>query len=220
VKEEAGPGEKIATKGISRKHVIEISPSGLISLMGGKWTIYRRMGEDTVDEILKYLETHKLKPQQQILPSRTKNLRLVGDFHRESGEYYRNRKEYVKFYADILKEEYHLPVDVAKYLIRTYGDRAFDIAVLYFKDVKNRERIHENFPITVGEVRYNINYEMAASPIDVLFRRTRLGFLSSEAIYKVYPRLIDIYAEEWKWNDQVKKIQQEQYLEMIRKMNF
>jgi len=188
--------------------------------MGGKWTIYRRMGEDTVDEILKYLETHNLKPKQQILPSRTKNLRLVGDFHRESGEYYRNRKEYVKFYASILKEEYNLPIDVAKYLIRTYGDRAFDIAALYFKDVKNRERIHEKFPITVGEVRYDINYEMAASPIDVLFRRTRLGFLSSEAIYKVYPRLIDIYAEEWKWNDQVKKIQQEQYLEMIRKMNF
>jgi glycerol-3-phosphate dehydrogenase len=31
--------------------VIEKSASGLYSLMGGKWTTYRRMAEDLVDEI-------------------------------------------------------------------------------------------------------------------------------------------------------------------------
>ena len=39
------------TKSISRKHVIEEQESGLISLMGGKWTIYRKMGADVVDLI-------------------------------------------------------------------------------------------------------------------------------------------------------------------------
>jgi glycerol-3-phosphate dehydrogenase len=39
------------TKKISRSHVIEISKSGLISLMGGKWTTYRRMGQEVVDKI-------------------------------------------------------------------------------------------------------------------------------------------------------------------------
>jgi glycerol-3-phosphate dehydrogenase len=34
----------IDTKSVSRRHVIEQSKSGLISLMGGKWTIYRQMG--------------------------------------------------------------------------------------------------------------------------------------------------------------------------------
>ena len=33
---------------LSRGHVIEVSDSGLVSLMGGKWTSYRRMGEETV----------------------------------------------------------------------------------------------------------------------------------------------------------------------------
>jgi glycerol-3-phosphate dehydrogenase len=37
------------TKEISRSHKIIISPSGLVSLIGGKWTTYRKMGEDTVD---------------------------------------------------------------------------------------------------------------------------------------------------------------------------
>jgi glycerol-3-phosphate dehydrogenase len=38
---------------MSRNHVIEVSKSGLVSLMGGKWTTFRLMGEETVDRILK-----------------------------------------------------------------------------------------------------------------------------------------------------------------------
>jgi glycerol-3-phosphate dehydrogenase len=36
------------TKEISRSHKIILSQSGLVSLTGGKWTTYRKMGEDTV----------------------------------------------------------------------------------------------------------------------------------------------------------------------------
>ena len=36
------------TKEISRSHKIILSKSGLVSLIGGKWTTYRKMGEDTV----------------------------------------------------------------------------------------------------------------------------------------------------------------------------
>jgi glycerol-3-phosphate dehydrogenase len=38
-----------STAGLSRDHIIRISEGGLITLTGGKWTTYRRMGEDTVD---------------------------------------------------------------------------------------------------------------------------------------------------------------------------
>jgi glycerol-3-phosphate dehydrogenase len=38
------------TKKISREHVVEISRTGLVSLMGGKWTTYRKMAEDAVDD--------------------------------------------------------------------------------------------------------------------------------------------------------------------------
>ena len=37
------------TKSISRKHVIEVSNNGLITIAGGKWTTYRKMAEDTID---------------------------------------------------------------------------------------------------------------------------------------------------------------------------
>ena len=41
-----------STASISRNHVIEKTDSGLISLMGGKWTSFRKMGEETVNKIL------------------------------------------------------------------------------------------------------------------------------------------------------------------------
>jgi glycerol-3-phosphate dehydrogenase len=42
--------EKKATREISRGHRILISVSGLITIIGGKWTTYRRMAEDTIDK--------------------------------------------------------------------------------------------------------------------------------------------------------------------------
>lgn len=40
------------TASISRDHLITISKSGLISIAGGKWTTYRKMAEDTVDQAI------------------------------------------------------------------------------------------------------------------------------------------------------------------------
>jgi glycerol-3-phosphate dehydrogenase len=38
-----------STKSLSREHAIEISPSGLVTIVGGKWTTYRRMAADVID---------------------------------------------------------------------------------------------------------------------------------------------------------------------------
>ena len=48
-----------------------ISPSGMITMIGGKWTTYRRMGEDAVD---KAIEVASLK--QEV--SKTKDLAIHG----------------------------------------------------------------------------------------------------------------------------------------------
>lgn len=44
--------EQKATKEISRGHKILISVSGLITIVGGKWTTYRRMAEDTIEKAI------------------------------------------------------------------------------------------------------------------------------------------------------------------------
>jgi glycerol-3-phosphate dehydrogenase len=38
-----------STAKLSREHAIDVSPRGLVSIAGGKWTTYRKMAEDVVD---------------------------------------------------------------------------------------------------------------------------------------------------------------------------
>ena len=49
----ADPGNPASTREVSRRHKITLSPSGLLSITGGKWTTYRRMAEETIDKAIK-----------------------------------------------------------------------------------------------------------------------------------------------------------------------
>ncbi|HVG26889.1 MAG TPA: glycerol-3-phosphate dehydrogenase/oxidase [Acidobacteriaceae bacterium] len=60
-----------ATAKLSRDHRITLSPSGLVTVIGGKWTTYRKMGEDTLDRAI---EIGSLPHA----PSRTADLKLHG----------------------------------------------------------------------------------------------------------------------------------------------
>lgn len=60
-----------STAKISRKHEILYNEHGLFTIVGGKWTIYRLMGEDTIN----YIEKKLALP---ITKSRTKDLQLYG----------------------------------------------------------------------------------------------------------------------------------------------
>lgn len=60
-----------STKEISRDHKLIVSPTGLITITGGKWTTYRKMAEDTVDKAIK---TAGLPP----LACRTKTTKIHG----------------------------------------------------------------------------------------------------------------------------------------------
>ncbi|MFZ2287481.1 MAG: glycerol-3-phosphate dehydrogenase/oxidase, partial [Bacteroidales bacterium] len=64
-------GEGAKTKEISRSHKMLVSPSGLVTITGGKWTTYRKMAEETVDTAVR---TKKL-PFRECL---TKNLKIHG----------------------------------------------------------------------------------------------------------------------------------------------
>ncbi len=49
------------TKEISRSHKVVVSPSGLFTLLGGKWTTFRKMGEDLVDKVEETLHWDKTR---------------------------------------------------------------------------------------------------------------------------------------------------------------
>ena len=44
--------EKSSTSSLSRDHRILVSPSGMITIAGGKWTTYRQMAEDVIDKAI------------------------------------------------------------------------------------------------------------------------------------------------------------------------
>lgn len=60
-----------STKEVSRSHKVEVSKSGLVNIVGGKWTTYRQMAEDALDAAI----SHGLLPKQ---PCKTHDLRLHG----------------------------------------------------------------------------------------------------------------------------------------------
>lgn len=65
----AAKAEGHKTKEISRSHKIIVAKSGLITIIGGKWTTYRRMAEDVVhklEEVLHWKETTTATPHLKI----------------------------------------------------------------------------------------------------------------------------------------------------------
>jgi glycerol-3-phosphate dehydrogenase len=68
----AAPKEKHQkTKEISRSHKIMVSKSGMLTIIGGKWTTYRQMGEDVINKLTKNVGFKQTK-------STTKNLKIHG----------------------------------------------------------------------------------------------------------------------------------------------
>jgi glycerol-3-phosphate dehydrogenase len=59
------------TSQLSRDHTILVSQSGLVTVTGGKWTTYRRMGQDAIDRACEVASLPKR-------PSRTLELKLHG----------------------------------------------------------------------------------------------------------------------------------------------
>jgi glycerol-3-phosphate dehydrogenase len=45
-------GARNETKSVSREHTVMVSDSGLVTIIGGKWTTYRKMAQDTVDDAI------------------------------------------------------------------------------------------------------------------------------------------------------------------------
>lgn len=64
--------------------------------------------------------------------------------------------------------------------------------------------MHPSHPILKAEILYQIKYEMAQYPIDVLFRRTRLGFIDRKGMFESLKTVCDIFAAELKWDNTYK----------------
>ena len=171
-----------STAEIARDFKIEIRKSGLCSIVGGKWTSFRKMAESVLDT---------LEAGGVILPKRscvTAQISLAG-----ADGYFVNLKK-------SLQGEFSLPDDVSEHLANSYGSRARDVAHLAVNEGL-QGRLLEGHPYLRGEVLFAVREEFACTALDLLYRRIPLAALDQEGALKALPEVIKLMAGELHWDD-------------------
>jgi glycerol-3-phosphate dehydrogenase len=174
------------TASLSRDHTLLVSPAGLVTIAGGKWTTYRRMGEDTIDHAA-------LVAGLDERPSRTAELRLHG-WVEESP--LRERRE--------------------RSVAGGYGSDAPALARLAAERPGWDEPLHFNLPYRVCEVVWAARHEMARSVEDVLARRTRSLLLDARASAQIAPAVAALLAGELGRDEDWQRRQVAEYRELAR----
>lgn len=206
----------------SRDHVVSHHPSnGITFVSGGKWTTWREMAEDGVEQVIQRHPELKKKAG----PSISLETPLLG-----TGKTDLFPEGYHENLAVNLSQKYDLAFDVAQHLVRNYGTRAGQVLDMVDQDTvkgsrsglyKHYRRLYEGAAATTGypylevEVRYAVNHEYAVSPADVLARRTRLAFLNSTAARLCLPRVVEIMAECLGWSPERALLEHEQAEQLL-----
>lgn len=228
VKDDAG------TAKLARSHFVHTSASGLVTIVGGKWTTYRAMAEETVDAAIRAASP----PLTHAAPCRTRMLPLYGS----AGWSPRDALAFM--------HEYGIDGSTAKHVSRTYGDRArkvLDAAAaeetpfrrLVSSPVSDtmapataaahmpaggdphmhppgqaaayKARIAK-LPYLAVEVDRAVDVEFAQTVIDVVSRRTRLAFLDAKSAAEAVPAIADRMQAKLGWSAARKKEEVRQFV--------
>jgi glycerol-3-phosphate dehydrogenase len=145
------PGAGPRTADVSRRHAVLTSSEGVVTVVGGKLTTYRRMAEDAVDAAV---ATRRLTAG----PSRTASLPLVGAA------------------APHVLAALRAP----RRLVRLYGTEAPAVQALAGRDPRLGERVLPDHPVTGAELVWALRHEGALDEADLLDRRTRIGLVPED----------------------------------------
>ncbi|KAF7115606.1 hypothetical protein CNMCM5793_002700 [Aspergillus hiratsukae] len=217
-----------SSEALVRNHLISVSPSGLLTCAGGKWTTYRQMAEEAVDEAIKVFGLKPRAVSQVPDISGVGGRGLVSDGAVLDGSCQTHQVRligahgYSKTLFINLIQHFGLETDVAKHLTESYGDRAWQVAALSAPtDTRfplRGRRISALYPFIDGEVRYAVRHEYAQTAVDVIARRTRLAFLNAEAALEALPGIIDLMGAELNWDDKRKEVEWKDTLSFLRSM--
>lgn len=182
---------------ISRKDEIFISPTGLISIAGGKLTGYRKMAEDVVDIIMKELIQEERK---SFIPSITKRKTLSGG---EVG----GSSGYLEFIERTIVEGVRLGLNKKELerLVKRYGsniDKIYQIIQDTDHNLISRYRLSKEI---YGSLLYGIKEEMVVTPVDFFLRRTGALLFDRAWVMKWKEPVIQFMADYFKWNEEEKE---------------
>ena len=170
VSNEDGSAATGKTADLSRKHKVKVSPSGVISIMGGKLTTYRKMSEHTVDEVVKHTGNAR--------KCKTKSLSFIGA---------------AGFKPSLLKGP-------DAHLAQRFGSEMNMIKDLIAENPTFGRPLIDGLPYLRAEAVFACRHEMAQTLDDVLSRRTRARIINRRATLASARSVAELMAGELNWD--------------------
>jgi len=171
---------------LSRKDEIFESPTGLISIAGGKLTGYRKMAERVVNLVIA-----RHFADRQLRPCFTDRLQLTGAF--------KSLAEVAPFVASVQRRLYDRSEATARGLVEIYGRQVDDILALAEK-IKDEPGL----ALLRAELQFGIQHELVVSLADFFVRRTGMLYFDIQRLRRWSMMAADVMQAELAWSDERK----------------
>jgi glycerol-3-phosphate dehydrogenase len=192
-------GESESTSKLSREHVVGHPVPGLVVVAGGKYTTYRVMAADAVNEAARALDS-------RVPESCTDQVPLLGaDGYRALW----NQRRALASAAGI-----H-PARV-EHLLNRYGSCVHDLLAMLREDPSLAQPLPAADDYLRVEARYAVTHEGARHLDDVLARRTRISIESWDRGVTAAPVVAALIADVLKWDEEQKQREIDHYLARVR----
>jgi glycerol-3-phosphate dehydrogenase len=154
---------------LSRKDEIFVSPSGLVSIAGGKLTGYRKMAERVVNMVA------ERSGRKDLMDCFTDTIRLCENNFKDTAAV----RDFKRSLAEHLS-----PFGLtghAEYLVDNYGRQAEEVIrqLAFFNDADASTRLAR------AELKYGVEHEMIISILDFFIRRTGMLFFDMPRLQQV-----------------------------------
>ncbi len=188
---------------ISRKDEVWESPSGLVTIAGGKLTGYRKMAETVLNKIAQDLEQRFSISSK---PCHTKNIRISGGDvgGSENLDAFVSKRTKMGVEIGLSEEE-------AKHLAHHYGSNV-DTVFEYAKEQ------HPVLPQGLyAQLQYGMHHEMVVHPNDFMIRRTAYMFFNIALVIQYKDAVLDEMAKQLNWSpEQRAQFEKDLNLEITR----
>ena len=186
------------TKKLIRDHEVELDTrSGLISVLGGKWTTYRGMAEDAINHV-------EQKLGRRPTESRSAEYPLAGSTGHSPS-----------FVAELSKR-HNLSHQQATHLVTKFGSASDEICAIAQREPDLWRRVVDGFAAIEAEIAYSIRCEMAVTIQDVLARRLGMQYFSWELSLMASHKVAQHFAREYGWSPGDCSAAVEEYAHSIR----
>jgi glycerol-3-phosphate dehydrogenase len=191
-------GESDETSKLSREHIVAHSVPGLVVVAGGKWTTYRIMAKDAIDEAVAALDG-------KVSKSITQDIALLGA---EGYQAAWNKRTKIARAFGVHKVR-------IEHLLNRYGVMTDELLDL----IRARPELQEPLPgaddYMGAEVVYAATHEGALHLDDVLARRTRISIEAWDRGVSAAPVAAALMAGELGWDAARTQVEIDTYLSRV-----